>query len=120
MSGECLVADAVSAESAEQTVRSGWFGWSDWAGMVASVGCAIHCAAMPFVIAYLPTLGLSFLADEAFHQWMAVGCLTLAFDCVHPGASEAWTIGAGARRQCRPGDDLGRRLRFCGRMLRVM
>ena len=28
--------------------------WQDSIGIVASVGCAIHCAAMPFVIAYLP------------------------------------------------------------------
>ena len=46
--------------------------WKDWLGIVASVGCAIHCAAMPFVFAYLPALGLSFLADEAFHKWMAL------------------------------------------------
>jgi hypothetical protein len=46
--------------------------WGDWLGMIASIGCAIHCAAMPFVIAYLPALGLSFLADEAFHKWMAL------------------------------------------------
>ena len=43
--------------------------WADWAGMIASIGCAIHCAAMPLVLAYLPTLGLSWLADEVFHKW---------------------------------------------------
>ena len=40
---------------------------------------------MPFVIAYLPTLGLSFLADEAFHQWMAVGCFAIALMAFVPG-----------------------------------
>lgn len=59
--------------------------WSDWIGMTASIGCAIHCAAMPFVIAYLPALGLSFLADESFHQWMAVGCFVIALVAFIPG-----------------------------------
>ena len=31
--------------------------WRDLVGIVASIGCAIHCAAMPFVISYLPALG---------------------------------------------------------------
>jgi hypothetical protein len=53
--------------------------------MVASLGCAIHCAAMPFVIAYLPALGLSFLADEAFHKWMALACFVIALTAFIPG-----------------------------------
>ena len=40
---------------------------ADWTGMVASIGCAIHCAAMPHVLAYLPALGLTWLADEGFY-----------------------------------------------------
>ena len=28
--------------------------WADWAGMLASVGCAIHCASLPLLIGYLP------------------------------------------------------------------
>lgn len=59
--------------------------WRDWMGIVASVGCAIHCAAMPFVIAYLPALGLSFLADEAFHKWMALVCFLIAIVAFIPG-----------------------------------
>lgn len=62
-----------------------WLGWSDWAGVVASVGCAIHCAAMPFAIAYLPALGLSFLAGDAFHKWMAVACFAIALTAFIPG-----------------------------------
>ena len=42
--------------------------WADWAGMIASIGCAIHCAAMPMVLAYLPALGLGWLAGEEFHR----------------------------------------------------
>lgn len=58
---------------------------SDWLGMVASIGCAIHCAAMPFVIASLPSWGLSFLADEFFHKWMALICMAIAITAFVPG-----------------------------------
>lgn len=59
--------------------------WKDLVGIAASIGCAIHCAAMPFVIAYLPALGLSFLADEAFHKWMALVCFLIAIAAFLPG-----------------------------------
>jgi len=77
--------DSISAVSKFQSAQTSWFGWSDWVGMVASIGCAIHCAAMPFAIAYLPALGLGFLADEAFHKWMAVGCFFIALSAFVPG-----------------------------------
>ncbi|MEM9409630.1 MAG: MerC domain-containing protein [Planctomycetota bacterium] len=73
--------------------------WRDWIGVVASVGCAIHCAAMPFVIAYLPALGLSFLADEAFHKWMALACFLIAIAAFLPGLRRhgSWIpIGVGS------------------------
>ena len=60
-----------------EKIESSLSTWRDWVGITASVGCAIHCAAMPFVIAYLPAFGLSFLADEAFHKWMALICCLL-------------------------------------------
>ena len=59
--------------------------WSDNVGVLASLACAMHCAAMPFVIAYLPALGLSWLADEGFHQWMAIACFLLAALAFVPG-----------------------------------
>jgi len=59
--------------------------WADWAGMAASIGCAIHCALMPLVFAYLPTLGLSWLADEGFHRYMAIICFALAMSAFVPG-----------------------------------
>ena len=59
--------------------------WADSAGMIASIACAIHCAAMPMVIGYLPLLGLSWLADESFHQIMAVVCFGLAALAFVPG-----------------------------------
>ena len=74
-------AAAASAGAPESSVST----WRDWLGIVASIGCAIHCATMPFVIAYLPALGLSFLADEAFHKWMALICFLIAFGAFVPG-----------------------------------
>lgn len=73
--------------------------WKDLIGIVASIGCAIHCAAMPFVIAYLPAWGLSFLADEAFHKWMALVCFLIALAAFLPGLRKHgnwWPVGVGS------------------------
>ena len=59
--------------------------YRDWLGVTASVACAIHCAAMPFVVGFLPLLGLSFLADPSFHKWMVGICLGLALLAFVPG-----------------------------------
>ena len=51
-------------------------------GMTASTLCVIHCVAMPFVIGFLPALGLEFLAHESIHRVLAfivVGIAALAF-----------------------------------------
>jgi hypothetical protein len=76
---------ALSPEEAAAHDDSRMSTWRDWLGMAASIGCAIHCAAMPFVIAYLPALGLSFLADESFHKWMALVCFLIAIVAFIPG-----------------------------------
>ena len=57
----------------------------DCVGVVCSCACAVHCAAMPFVIGWLPALGLSWLADEGFHQWVVGLCFLLAVAAVLPG-----------------------------------
>lgn len=43
-------------------------------GMTASIACAIHCAALPFVITTLPLWGLNFLA----HSWVELGMIGLS------------------------------------------
>lgn len=78
MSEALLVVDEVPGTTSRQV-------WADWLGMAASIGCAIHCAAMPMVIAYLPAFGLSWLADEGFHRWMAALCFGLAALAFLPG-----------------------------------
>lgn len=77
--------------------------WKDWLGITASIGCAIHCAAMPFVIAWLPALGLRFLADESFHQWMVLACFLIATASFIPGLRRhgSWTpVSVGAIGLC--------------------
>lgn len=37
-------------------------------GATASFLCAVHCAVLPFVIAMLPAIGLSFLANHRFER----------------------------------------------------
>ena len=41
---------------------------ADRFGATASFLCAVHCAALPLVIAALPALGLSFLANHRFER----------------------------------------------------
>lgn len=43
-------------------------------GMTAAIACAIHCAALPFVITTLPLWGLNFLA----HSWVELGMIGLS------------------------------------------
>ena len=41
---------------------------ADRVGATASFLCAVHCAALPFVLAVLPALGLGFLAEHQFER----------------------------------------------------
>jgi hypothetical protein len=55
----------------------------DALGFSASALCAVHCFAMPFVIALLPIVGLSFLAHPAFEATLlilglVIGALSLS------------------------------------------
>ena len=59
--------------------------WTDVIGVVASIACAIHCAAMPFIVGFLPAMGLSFLADDSFHKVMVGVCSLLAASAFIPG-----------------------------------
>lgn len=55
-----------------------WWHAADRLGATASFLCAIHCAALPFVIALLPVLGLSFLADHRFEAGFVAFASVLA------------------------------------------
>ena len=65
--------------------KSVWMTWADWTGLAASIACGIHCAAMPLLLSYLPSFGLSWLAHEGFHQWMTVVCFVFAASAFVPG-----------------------------------
>jgi len=51
---------------------------ADRVGATASFICALHCAALPFVMAVLPALGLGFLADHLFERIFIACASTLA------------------------------------------
>lgn len=50
--------------------------FADRFGATASFLCAVHCAALPLVIAALPALGLGFLANHAFERAF-IACASL-------------------------------------------
>ncbi|MDX1926154.1 MAG: MerC domain-containing protein [Pirellulaceae bacterium] len=61
----------------------------DWFGVLCSFGCAVHCAAMPVLVATLPSLtSLRWLADPLFHQAVAVLCAVLVSRAIVPGYSK--------------------------------
>lgn len=49
-------------------------GMLDQFGITASIACAVHCAALPLVITYLPLIGLEFLANA----WVEIGMIVLS------------------------------------------
>ena len=77
---------SLSQQSTIDTLpKNSWMTWADWTGLVASIACGIHCAAMPLLLSYLPSIGLSWLAHEGFHQWMTVICFIFAASAFIPG-----------------------------------
>ena len=50
----------------------------DHIGATASFLCALHCAALPFVIGALPLLGLGFLADHRVERVFVLFAVSLA------------------------------------------
>ena len=55
-----------------------WWNLADRVGATASFLCAIHCAALPFLLAILPLLGLSFLAGHTFERVFVLCASALA------------------------------------------
>ena len=67
----------------ESDVPRRWWHAADRLGATASFLCAIHCAALPFVIALLPLIGLSFLADHRFEAgFVGFACVLASFALV--------------------------------------
>ncbi|MBS0590110.1 MAG: MerC domain-containing protein [Proteobacteria bacterium] len=57
----------------------------DRIGATASFLCAIHCAALPFVLTVLPTLGLGFLGDHRFERIFIAFASLLALSSLSRG-----------------------------------
>lgn len=56
--------------------------FADRFGFAASMLCAIHCAALPLVIALLPSLGLGFWLDQGLEQGFVVFASLLGLSTV--------------------------------------
>ncbi|MBS0581955.1 MAG: MerC domain-containing protein [Proteobacteria bacterium] len=74
---------------------------ADRIGATASFLCAVHCAALPFVLTVLPTLGLGFLGDHRFERIFIAFASALALGSLirgyrrHRVASALWIAGFG-------------------------
>lgn len=77
------VAAAHSADEAEDGVSKAILSM-DNLGIIASIGCLIHCAALPFVVAFLPVLGLGWLDSHESHQYLAALIIGFALFAVVP------------------------------------
>ena len=60
----------------------------DQLGITASIACAIHCAALPLVVTYLPLIGLEFLANV----WVEIIMIVLSL-CIG-----AWSLSGSYKR----------------------
>lgn len=76
----------------EQESKTRFWSLADRLGATASFLCAIHCAALPFVLAILPLLGLSFLGSHEFERGFVLFASALAM----------FALGNGYRRHRRP------------------
>jgi hypothetical protein len=65
--------------------RRRWWHVADRLGALASFLCAIHCAALPFVLALLPFVGLGFLATHGFEQGFVAFATVLASAALYSG-----------------------------------
>jgi len=59
--------------------------FTDLLGTAGSTLCIAHCIAMPFIAAYLPLLGMEFLAQATTHQTLVFFMLIIAATAFIPG-----------------------------------
>ncbi|HEY0179412.1 MAG TPA: MerC domain-containing protein [Dokdonella sp.] len=71
--------------SADSEPRTPYARVADRVGATASFLCAVHCAALPLVIAALPALGLEFLADHRFERVFIACASALAATTLYLG-----------------------------------
>jgi MerC mercury resistance protein len=68
----------------------------DRIGAAASTLCAVHCLLMPLLLAALPALGVTFLANRAVERAVAAALVLFATGCVWRGCRihGRWTLFA--------------------------
>ena len=77
----------MTIQAAMRTANGG--AQADRLGVICSVACAVHCAAMPLLLAMLPSLALTgWLSDPLFHQIVAAMCALLVYRAIWP----AWAV----------------------------
>jgi len=67
----------------------------DVLGAIVASACAVHCMAMPLLVALLPAIGLGFLLNESVEQMLVFGSVCLALASVGWGYTRhrrAWSI----------------------------
>ena len=62
-----------------------WHRRLDWLGAWAAFVCALHCAALPVLLALAPLAGAHWLASHAFDQWAV--SIALVFGAAVIGAA---------------------------------
>jgi hypothetical protein len=60
----------------------------DITGGFTSLLCALHCLAIPFIIAILPSLGFAWLGSHAFGLWMLAITFTIGLFAIIQGFQE--------------------------------
>ena len=58
-----------------------------------SMLCAIHCLALPVILALLPSLGALQLQNEAFHTWMLVAVIPISLYALTMGCKKHRSYG---------------------------
>ncbi|MGH8115222.1 MAG: MerC domain-containing protein [Rhodanobacteraceae bacterium] len=84
---------ALTAPQLEPAPRRRFATLVDRVGATASFACAVHCVALPFVLALLPLVGLGFLAGHTFER-VFVACAALL------ASASILTVGTVARTRC--------------------
>ena len=81
---------------------------ADKAAIGLSLLCALHCLALPLLLALLPSLASLGLADEAFHTWIIfavipTSAVALTLGCKRHGQMAVLLLGmAGLTLLCLP------------------
>ena len=77
---------AIATESHQYDERTVAKSHADFLGILCSVSCAVHCAALPIAMSLLPTLAsLHWLSDPLLHQVIAITSAIFVLQSIVPG-----------------------------------